>query len=121
MESSKPTVHRQNRWQYLQIDATIGAGEKGPNNSTFSSPKGLRTGFGKDVLTKKETVFRLSLWWARRDLNLRHEARPPEDFLGVSENEPSPFRPRTDVGTWAGVGHYFEKDALTCIVIVFVL
>ena len=25
--------------------------------------------FGDDVLTKKETAFRLSLWWARRDLN----------------------------------------------------
>ena len=24
---------------------------------------------GQDVLTKKETAFRLSLWWARRDLN----------------------------------------------------
>ena len=27
--------------------------------------------FGDDVLTKKETVFRLSLWCARRDLNSR--------------------------------------------------
>ena len=27
--------------------------------------------FGKDSLTKKETVFRLSLWCARRDLNSR--------------------------------------------------
>ena len=65
-------------------------------NTLFSSTKGLRTGFGQDVLTKKETVFRLSLWWARRDLNLRHPARPLEDFLGVSGNEPSPFRPCTD-------------------------
>ena len=73
-ESSKPTVHRQNRWQYLQTDATIRAGKKGLNNSAFSSTKGLCTGFAKDVLTKKETVFRLSLWWARRDLNLRHPA-----------------------------------------------
>ena len=38
-------------------------------NTLFSSTKGLCTGFGQDVLTKKETVFRLSLWWARRDLN----------------------------------------------------
>ena len=29
-------------------------------------------GFGKDRLTKKETVFRLSLWCARRDLNSRN-------------------------------------------------
>ena len=73
-ESSKPTVHRQNRSQYLQTDAMIRAGERSIENTLFSSTKGLRTGFAKDVLTKKETVFRLSLWWARRDLNLRHPA-----------------------------------------------
>ena len=52
-----------------QLDVMIRAGEKVLNNAAFSSTKGLRTGFAKDVLTKKETVFRLSLWWARRDLN----------------------------------------------------
>ena len=56
-EAPKPTAHRQNRWQYLQTDATIRAGEKGLNNSAFSSTKGLCTGFGQDELTKKRQSF----------------------------------------------------------------
>ena len=56
-EVSKPTVHRQNRWQYLQIDATIGAGERSIENTLFSSAKGLCTAFAKDVLTKKRQSF----------------------------------------------------------------
>ena len=61
LEASKPTMHRQNRSQYLQIDVTIRVGEKEMNNSVISSKKGLRTGFGKDVLTKKDSLSTVSL------------------------------------------------------------
>ena len=45
--------------------------QKKPLGFRFNwNPRGF-IGFGKDQLIKKETVFRLSLWCARRDLNSR--------------------------------------------------
>ena len=50
--------------------------------------------FGKDVLTKKETVFRLSLWWARWDLNPCYANQPVIDWLAKAGASPLFRRPR---------------------------
>ena len=59
----------QNRCKQLQMDLQNAKRTKKP---LVSKSHWKTRGFNRfvdDVLTKKETVFRLSLWWARRDLN----------------------------------------------------
>ena len=59
----------QNGWKWLQMDQ---AALKETKNPLVSHSRWKTRGFsrfGKDRLAKKETVFRLSLWCARRDLN----------------------------------------------------
>ena len=54
-------------------------------------------GFGKDRLTKKETVFRLSLWCARRDLKVSDETQDKVHIVGKNRCEYGTHRPPADL------------------------
>ena len=52
--------------------------------------------FGDHRLAKKETAFRLSLWWARRNLNVSHQVRDKIHVVGRNGSPLSPSRHSAD-------------------------
>jgi hypothetical protein len=63
-------------------------------------PKSLETKgvmlFWRPSTAKKETAFRLSLWWTRRDLNVSHQVRDKIHVFGRNGSSLSPSRQSAD-------------------------